>query len=531
MSDGTSIDEVRARAQEALSALRGLGRDDVLERAKVLVETLRNQRDYELMGQLAEAVSRCDTKDAKNRRLYAQYLIDTGKATAAIDVLQPLARRLKKSDPEFVETTGLLGRCYKQIFFDAGDKGSAGAREALKKAIVAYRGPYEENTQNTWHGINLLALLSRARSLGIRTAPGLDPHALAKQVIATLAALPAEKRDDWFLPALAEASLGLRDWDVIDRNIHQYVTAKDTKAFHVASTLRQFTQVWDLENRDERGRALVDMLRARLLQLDGGGLQLAPDELQRLRAQGTPEGGRLEAVLGTNGTQTYQWWKTGIERAASVAAIRQRMGSRVGSGFLVRAGDIGSDAGDELLVLTNFHVVNEHGASPGIQPAEAEVVFEAVDPGKAYAVTQLLWSSPPDRHDACLLRLAGPVSGIAPLPVAQSLPALDDTARVYIIGHPGGRDLAFSFQDNELLDHEGPPLGAPQIPNVCRLHYRAPTEGGSSGSPVFNSRLWQVIALHHKGGKIGMPRLNGKDGAYGANEGIGIQSIAAAIKG
>lgn len=94
----------------------------------------------------------------------------------------------------------------------------------------------------------------------------------------------------------------------------------------------------------------------------------------------------------------------------------------------------------------------------------------------------------------------------------------------------GGRDLSFSFQDNELLDHEGPPAGRPQIPGVCRLHYRAPTEGGSTGSPVFNARLWQVIAMHHKGGKIGMPRLNGKPGTYGANEGISIQSIIDAIR-
>jgi V8-like Glu-specific endopeptidase len=62
------------------------------------------------------------------------------------------------------------------------------------------------------------------------------------------------------------------------------------------------------------------------------------------------------------------------------------------------------------------------------------------------------------------------------------------------------------------------------------LHYRAPTEGGSSGSPVFNSRLWQVIALHHAGGKLGMPKLNGKPGSYGANEGIALQSIITALK-
>ena len=46
---------------------------------------------------------------------------------------------------------------------------------------------------------------------------------------------------------------------------------------------------------------------------------------------------------------------------------------------------------------------------------------------------------------------------------------------------------------------------------------------------MFNSRLWQVIALHHKGGKLGMPRLNGKTGTYAANEGIAIENIKQAI--
>jgi V8-like Glu-specific endopeptidase len=57
------------------------------------------------------------------------------------------------------------------------------------------------------------------------------------------------------------------------------------------------------------------------------------------------------------------------------------------------------------------------------------------------------------------------------------------------------------------------------------VHYRAPTEGGSSGSPVFNDQ-WEVIALHHKGGKVGMPRLNGLNGTYAANEGISIRRVA-----
>ena len=160
--------------------------------------------------------------------------------------------------------------------------------------------------------------------------------------------------------------------------------------------------------------------------------------------------------------------------------------------------------------------------------ASSEIVFEALDGTPTYSVEKLLWSSPPEQCDASVLRLSRPVTAVEPLPTTNLLPALDNAPQpqVFLIGYPGGRDLSFSFQDNELLDHEGPPQGRPQIPGVCRVHYRAPTEGGSSGSPVFDSCGWEVIALHHKGGKFGMPRLNGVAGTYGSNEGIAMRSIA-----
>ena len=504
-----SIDNLRERARTAVQRLRGIPLAADVEQAKKLVEALRNEREYELMGRLAEWVSRADPADARNRRLYAQYLIDTGSATAAIDVLQQASRRLSKHHPESAEIAGLLGRAHKQIFFDAGDKTSKGAREALKRATDFYRAKYEESAANTWHGVNLLALVSRARRLGLRIAPDVQPRALADQLVETLQATPPANRDEWYLPTLAEALLGLGDLDAVERNLSAYVAADNAKAFLVASTLRQFSEVWDLESTDERGRRLVDILRARLMQLEDGELQADANTVRRLQTEPTPDRGQLEAVLGPNGVQTYEWMKTGMMRAASVAAIKQRLGQRIGTGFLVRAGDFKVEPPDELLLLTNFHVVNERGVSPGIRPENAEAVFEAADAGRRYAVSQIIWTSPTDQHDASLLRLQEPVAGIKPLPIAPQLPAIEPKARVFVIGHPGGRELAFSFQDNELLDHEGPPNGKPPIPGVCRVHYRAPTEPGSSGSPVFDGALWQVIALHHKGGKIGMPRLNG----------------------
>ena len=54
-----------------------------------------------------------------------------------------------------------------------------------------------------------------------------------------------------------------------------------------------------------------------------------------------PTKDQLEAVLGERGPETYRWWKTGLDRALSVAAIYHRLGGRIGTGFLVRAADLG----------------------------------------------------------------------------------------------------------------------------------------------------------------------------------------------
>lgn len=535
MTDPLTLEKLRARTAVALGKLGGLTPEEDLADAKQLVEELRNAVEYALMAQLAEAVRRVDRDDAKNRRLYAQCLIETGRATAAIDVLQALTRRLPEGDPELLEAMGLLGRANKQIFFEAGDKSSAGAQQALREAVAAYRGPFEANPASTWHGVNLLGMLALGRRLGINVAPGLKPVDVAKQLMTSLAAIPEADRDGWHLATVAEASLGLGDWQAVEQNLRAYATSPLVARFHIESTLRQFTQIWGLEaaGADPRGKGIVNILRARLMQLPGGQLNIVAGDLQRLREQPEPAQGQLEAILGPDGPKTYAWWKMGLERGLSIAAVRRRLGDRFGTGFLMRAGDLGLQPAEETVVLTNFHVVNEKGANAALRPDEAEVVFEAVSAEKVYAIAKILWESPVDRHDACVLRLAEPVdAAVKPLPVAKDLPLLADTPkpRVYVIGHAGGRALSYSFQDNELLDHEGPPAGRPQIEGVCRVHYRAPTEGGSSGSPVFNANLWEVIALHHLGGKLGMPKLNGVKATYAANEGVAIQSIAAAPK-
>ena len=114
--DVSAIDKLRASARDSVRKLSRICEDDDIAEAKKLVEELRNVCAYDEMGQLAEAVSRRDPKDAKNRRLYAQYLINTGKATAAIDLLTHLRESLAKDDPEFAEAMGLIGRATSKSF-------------------------------------------------------------------------------------------------------------------------------------------------------------------------------------------------------------------------------------------------------------------------------------------------------------------------------------------------------------------------------------------------------------------------------
>jgi hypothetical protein len=185
-----------------------------------------------------------------------------------------------------------------------------------------------------------------------------------------------------------------------------------------------------------------------------------------------------------------------------------------------------ADWGEELLILTNAHVVSNDPLEKALKPQEAIVTFEALDRDQEFRNMTLRWSSPSTKLDAAILcfdpddqqRLQTLTGVIKFYPVSPYLPPVETppSQKIYIIGHPGGGTLQLSFLDNLLIDHEAP-----------RIHYRTPTEGGSSGSPLFNQQ-WDLIGLHHAGSDE-MPCLNNTPGTYQANEGIWIQSIKAAL--
>jgi hypothetical protein len=508
--------------------------------ARTILQSLRRKCFFDLMEGAAVALRLAGQDEPRIRRQHAQALIDQGKLTAALDALEALAPRAAGDAAESAEARGLLGRVYKQLYVDAmggahgapADIGAGTLRCALlnlARAVEAYHGVYVTDPErHLWHGINTVALVCRARRDGVPLAAAPDPAELARRILATATA--ASSRPEaaaWKLATAAEACVALERPTEALLWIGDYVQRLDADAFELASTLRQLREVWQLGISTPPGSLLLPLLEAHLLQRKGGRIDLAPGELGKtiegsLRVEGQAEeaaGKRLEKVLGADGVVTLKWYQTGLDRCRAVAQVQSRFGAGVGTGFVVRGGDFSAALAGQLLLLTNAHVVS---GDPAVQdkygaldPGDARVAFELPQEagGDSCRDVRLLWSSRPEELDATLLALDPPLGAADCFPLARRLPAADGRQKVYIIGHAGGRSLSLSLHDNLLLDHDGDRL----------IHYRAPTEGGSSGSPVFDQQ-WDLIGLHHGGG-LAIDRLRSQPGKYAANEGIWIRRI------
>jgi Trypsin-like peptidase domain/Tetratricopeptide Repeats-Sensor len=520
-------EQIQSLRRSARGVIEKLGRSEplLLDEGLEVAKQLREAREFDLLDQLTDQMRREGDERPAVRRLQAQSRIDQGRAVSALDILEGTAARLETGSFEWGEAHGLMGRAWKQIFFDTADKTTERAGKALANSVKQYQIPYELG-QYPWHGVNLLALANYAQSNGLSIDPPIDSERLANDILNTLKTTPEKDRDNWYYASVAEAQLALRDLDAAEANIKTYVTDPKTTAFALGGTLRQFTDLWDLEKKGEREHGILQALRAALMSKEGAVMELTPDQYQRALGQKASDA-QYEAILGSDAAQVVEWFDLLLVRAKSVGAIYRDEFNRHGTGFLVQGSKFKADWGDELFVVTNAHVVSDDPADGAIRPEEASVKFERADSTRTYEVEKIMWSSGKTMLDAAVLKLKQPVTGIESLKSTNLLPVLDQKQRVYVIGHPKGGALKISFQDNILLDHEGPTKGTPVDPAICHVHYRTPTEEGSSGSPVFNAKL-EVIALHHFGGQA-IRRLNGKTELWPANEGIWIKSIIGAI--
>lgn len=496
--------------------------------AKKVLGELRRKCYFDLMERVAESLRLSSQSSAQIDRQYAQSLIDQGKVPVAIGVLEMLIAQTT-DEGEKAEARGLLGRIYKQLYVTAVNADPAAVTRKLiqlnlQRAVDAYSAVYRSDPDgHLWHGINTVALLWRAFRDGAPTPEDSpDPRQLAREILGFIEKRKTEGRlENWDLATAAEACVALARHKEALEWIRLYVEDESkADAFELSSTLRQLKEVWRLTPDAEPGASLLPPLQAAALDRQGGGIDLGPGELGATIQNAK----NLERNFGNEGFVFLPWYIQGLERCKAVAQVRTETGDGFGTGFLIRGGDIAPALGDEVLLLTNAHVVSndpevrkKHGS---LLPEEAVIVFEAQGATAVeYKATKLLWTSAPEDLDATLLRLDQAVQGSLPCPLAAALPLLNaqPPQKIYIIGHPRGGKLTFSLYDNHLLDYD-----------QRLIHYRTPTEKGSSGSPVFNQQ-WKLVALHHSGDKE-TAKLNGQPGTYAANEGILIQKISEAVK-
>jgi hypothetical protein len=509
--------------QHLVARLRGESGPPPQDRASSILYRLRRKRRYEAMALVADAFLESGLGVPRVRLQYAQALIERGFLAPAELMVRSIAATAAPSSFEDVEMRGLLGRIGKQRYIAAHNPAQGRYRVQLEQAMSEYLGAYRlDPAANYWHGINAVAVIRRALRDGVALANAPDPDAIARDVLAAAAALaPAEQIAPFVLATRLEAQVALGDQEQAEHAAADYAASDAADAFELASTLRQLVEVWGLGD----GSRLVAMLRMALLRREGGGIRLSEEaaraDLRQVDAMRTEPG--LEKVFGQDGFRTLEWYRTGLERCRAIARIETRGGRGMGTGWLIDGPTFftGRPAG-EVLLLTNAHVITPGGStrSAPLSPAGARANFRLSE--TVCDLGEVVWTSPVPKLDATIVTLKSEpppgVAGLAPAAAPLTMPDGQGRApRLYIIGYPGGRDLEFSLQDNVLLG--------------CSdrlVHYRTPTEGGSSGSPVFDEEEWGVVALHHAG-RSNMPRLNG-DGTYEANEGIRIDAIMQATR-
>lgn len=170
--------------------------------------------------------------------------------------------------------------------------------------------------------------------------------------------------------------------------------------------------------------------------------------------------------------------------------------------------------GTGFLVARGFIMTNNHVLETADWARESLAIFH-FEEGKSSLRVNL----EPERFfitDAALdftIVACDPVAvrDIEPVPLYQNPALITRGERVYIIQHPQGRPKEVVLRNNDV-----------ERVRDRVVWYRADTEGGSSGSPVFNED-WQLVALHHAGWR--------EPGDRAMNEGVSMAAIVRHLQG
>jgi DNA/RNA endonuclease G (NUC1) len=470
---------------------------------------LQRKRRFAAMSRAGDAFLQAGFGAPQVRRRYAQALIEQGIYQAASLVLKAITVDVSAPPSEQEEAQGLLGRISKQIYVNLKQPGNPRNVAELQSAVDFYWLTYAVNPAiNLWHGINVVACLRRAERDGVKLRVPSDPKQVAQQIVKTLARRETESQSGalaaWDQATYLEACLALDDHANALNRAKMYAFANDADAFEIAATLRQLEEVWQLRSGSSPGDSILPILRAALLKRSGGSLQLSPEAANR----------NLQKVFGSDKSVSLEWFQQGLRRAESVVRIESN-GKGCGTGWLMDIGQLVPGKPSRVVLVTNAHVIGPDTSDrhpEALRPEDATVNFLMLN--KRVPAGKVVFHSPVNQLDATFLELEQLPEKAEPLALETRVLTVNETTpqRLYMIGCPSGRNLEFSLQDNFLL-----------AASDRLVHYRTPSEPGSSGSPVFGPTDWKVVALHHAGSRE-MPHLDG-NGTYEANEGIALAAL------
>ena len=128
--------------------------------------------------------------------------------------------------------------------------------------------------------------------------------------------------------------------------------------------------------------------------------------------------------------------------------------------------------------------------------------FDALtdDPqGGTAGVERVLAMSPQSELNYSLTLLDRWPGRVLSVNLCPKTPAPGDA--IFLLGFPGGRGLEVSIDDNEVVAPTATHSRAALANAADVLLYKAPTEGGSSGSPVFNAD-WELAGIHMGGDPV-----------------------------
>ena len=260
-----------------------------------------------------------------------------------------------------------------------------------------------------------------------------------------------------------------------------------------------------------------------------GGLQPDAEELE-----GSGRGEALERIMGTSDLMGIAFLERGLQIARSVGRVWVNVDlgkpEAYGTGFLV----------SPRLLLTNHHVLGDKAVA-----GRSSVQFDYALKANSQPYQTALFTIDPatfhlaDRHLDYALVAVSPISieGRSLTEFGWNSLVQEEGKAIAaqygnIIQHPGGQLKQLTLRENRIVD---------VLPEF--LHYTADTEGGSSGSPVYNDR-WEVVALHHSGvwktnaagepisveGTVWRPEMGEDRIQWLYNEGIRVSVLLAHIK-